>query len=153
MTTFRGSPRYGGLWFVYCIRRNVSDFRWIASTSPEHGRTSRNLPPLTRGSNQPWYSNEGFPAMIVWLSPAVGRAKMRTRTGNSKGNVRSIFRKLKAGEKKERERERKPTGGGGWGGEREGGRETTAEIDETSWCLRRPSPSFPSEETLGYHGR
>ena len=25
MMMFRGSPRYGGLWFVYCIRKKVSD--------------------------------------------------------------------------------------------------------------------------------
>ena len=37
----------------------------ILSTSLERGRTSRNLPPLSRGSNQPWYSGEDLLPMTA----------------------------------------------------------------------------------------
>lgn len=107
----------------------------IVSSSVERGRTSRNLPPLMRGSNQPWYPAEDLSVMIVWPLPAAGCAVARTREENSRDSGRSIFRELEGG--KARKSEGAQSDRQRWSYTSETDCPATGEIDETS---RRPSP-------------
>ena len=117
----------------------------ITPTSLGCGRTSRNLPPLTRGSNQPWYLVEALSTMIVWLSPVVGCATARRRVENRRDNVLSIF-----WNSKEKNRERMGADGWRWlwksreGSERDNGQDRRNE----SVC-GQPSPSLLPGKTLG----
>ena len=67
----------------------------VADQSANRELTSRNLPPLTRGSNQPWYLDEDSPARVICAPPGFGIAMTRTRVANNKDSVLSIFRKSK----------------------------------------------------------
>jgi len=117
----------------------------ITPTSLGCGRTSRNLPPLTRGSNQPWYLAEALSTMIVWLSPVTGCAAARRRVEDRRDNVLSIFRNLK-----EKDREMMGADGRRWlwrsreGSERDNGRDRRNE-----GVCGQPSPSLLPGKTLG----
>ena len=89
--------RFAAVWrlVLNVLRPKEGRRRLTLFTSLERGLTSRNLPPLIRGSNQPRYSDEGSPVRIVCVSPVVGYAAARTRVGSSKENSLSIFLKSK----------------------------------------------------------
>lgn len=122
------------------------------STSLECGLTSRNLPPLTRGSNQPWYWDEVLSIRNVCVSLVVGCAMTETKVQNSKDNILCIFQKPKDGKlekKKEKERDRRPKDGGGRGDQRSGRRKQRPRSTKQGVC-GRPSPSLLTY-CKGYH--
>ena len=83
--------RLAAIWWPVGRVLNSKDRQPDQPTSLGRGRTSRNLPPLTRGSNQPWYLAGALPAMIVWLSPVIGCAMTKRRVESRKDNLLSIF--------------------------------------------------------------
>jgi hypothetical protein len=143
---FKGSPRYGGLWSVYCTRKNSGECHSDHVNALEHGLTSRNLPPLMRGSYQPWYSDEVLSVRNVCVSLVAGYAITGTKVQNSKNNVLGIFQKAEIWRKRKKKKKNE--------GQRRGqerGRKRQRPRSTKQGVCERPSPSslLPCRDTAG----